>query len=50
MTVPEKCKDCIYLRYIYTDKEQSIKCMLGHSFTLAAGCPNKMRDLYHKDI
>ena len=50
MTVPERCKDCAYLKYIYTDKEQSIKCMLGHNLALSAGCPNKLKDLYYKNI
>lgn len=48
MNIPEKCKDCAYLKYIYNDKEQNIKCMLGHPFSLAAGCPNKTEDIYHK--
>jgi len=48
MNVPEKCKDCIYLRYNITENNNSIPvCMLSHPFSLANGCPNKSKDMHH---
>lgn len=48
MNVPERCKDCAFLRYTITDTESIPVCMLSHPFSLANGCPNKTKDLYHK--
>lgn len=42
MNIPEKCKDCSFLNTY--NKEP--KCMLGHPFGLAAGCPNKEPQKY----
>lgn len=49
MDIPERCKDCTFLKFLYKDSnEQFPACMLGHTFTLAAGCPNKRKDSYSK--
>lgn len=47
MNIPEKCKDCTFLRFLYKDEhEQFPACMLGHSLSLAPGCPNKKQSNY----
>ena len=48
MNVPERCKDCAFLRYVVTANNKSVpKCMLSHPFNLASGCPNKRKEMYH---
>lgn len=42
MKIPDKCKDCIYLK-LYKDY---VNCMLTHPLNLANGCPNKKKDQY----
>lgn len=50
MNVPDKCKDCMFLKYnIKTDNKSIPVCMLSHPFSLAGGCPNKKTDSYHSN-
>lgn len=42
MNIPEKCKNCIFFQI----NNDNIKCMLGHSLSLANGCPNKKTNNY----
>ena len=41
MNIPERCKDCIFLKDIELTRNDNFGCMLGHSLSTALGCPNQ---------
>ena len=43
MEIPEKCKLCVFFKDI-NNNDKKFTCMLGHSLTIAPGCPNQTKE------